>query len=770
MRAVRDAWLRVSRALPRGQTLPDREWASRHRAMLWILRGHVIALPVFLFVQGFGVWGSIAPVLPMALATWVGNSEAASRRARSVAVVIGLLTASAVLVYGWHGQIEGHFHYFVMIALLALYEDWLPFGLAVTYVAVQHGVLGAIAPHAVYNHSGSAWLWAGIHGGFVLAAGAASVATWQLNEDTRARLVAAHHSARKTAERFRLAFESAISGMAMQAPDGQFLRVNTALCEMLGYSESELLRLKFQDVTHPDDVGKDAAHRHSLVDGTLAVYETEKRYRHRDGSVVWVRLGVSAVRDESDQVEYFISQTNDITKRKHFEEELAHRALHDPLTGLPNRTLFFDRLTRAVVLRQRRPGKLAVLFIDLDRFKLVNDGMGHGVGDAVLLEAAIRLSGAVRAGDTVARFGGDEFTIVCEDADQEEACQIAERVLTALGQPFEHEGRTFRLGASVGIRVTERIDVSAEALLQDADVALYSAKGRGRGCFELFDDGMETRGFDLLEAEQDLRHAIGAGELRLHYQPEVVLASGRIVALEALVRWEHPERGLMPPAHFIPLAEDSGLIVELGDWVMRHACAQLAAWRKAGLVDDQLRVAINISPRQLSDPRLLERVTGALTACGLKAAALSLEVTESALVEDSDAALANLEAIKELGVAIALDDFGVGFSSLSRIRELPPVDMIKIDRSFVAGFGRNRADRAVVSAVVSLAAHLGVMVVAEGIEDQEQLDASRELGCDLGQGYLFARPQPADQLTDLLADRFTRGAEPHLADCEPLHG
>jgi diguanylate cyclase (GGDEF)-like protein/PAS domain S-box-containing protein len=769
MRAIRGAFMRVSHLLPRGQTLPDGEWASRHRAMLWILWGHVIALPVFLFFEGFGVWGSIGPVLPLAVAASVGMLEGASRRARSVAVVFGLLTASAVLVYGWHGQIEAHFHFFVMIALLALYEDWLPFGLAVGYVAVEHGVLGALDPHAVYNHGGNPWVWAAVHGGFVLAAAAAGVATWRLNEDTRARMVEAHHGARKTAERFRAAFESGISGMAMVAPDGHFLRVNPALCEMLGYSEQELLGRGFRGITHPEHQAKDAAQFRALLDGAVDVYETEKRYLHRDGSAVWVQLGVQTIRDQDNRVEYFISQIYDITTRKRFEEELAHRALHDPLTGMPNRMLFRDRLTHAVVRLKRHPGQLAVLFVDLDRFKLVNDAMGHGVGDAVLLEAAARLSQAVRTDDTVARFGGDEFTIVCENAGEEDAGRVAQRVLAALAEPFEHQGRQFRLSASVGVRMNGRADVLAETLLRDADIAMYAAKRHGRGRFEIFDGDLRTRGVDLLATEQALRLAIGGGELRLHYQPEVVLSSGRIIAVEALVRWEHPERGLVPPAEFIPLAEESGLIVELGEWVLREACAQLAAWRKAGTVDDQFRVAVNVSGRQLSH-RLLETVTAALTVAGLDPAALCLEITESALVQDPSVALANLEAIKQLGVLIALDDFGVGFSSLSRIRELPPVDVIKIDRSFITGFERSTSDSAVVTAVVSLAAHLGAMVVAEGIECEAQLQALQRLGCDVGQGFFFARPQPPEELAGLLAIGRASGTEAYAAAVGAPHG
>ncbi len=757
-RRARTLYAAVVRWLPRGQTLPDDEWAGRHRAMLWILWAHVAGLPVFLYCQGFGLWGSIAPVLPVAAAAIAGMLRDAGRRARSVAVGLGLLTASAVLVYGWHGQIEAHFHFFVMIALLALYEDWLPFGLAVAYVIVEHGLLGVIAPHDVYSHGGSPWGWAAIHGAFVLAAAAAGVATWGLNEDTRGRLMEADHLARETAERFRISFQSGISGMSIVNPNGMFLRVNRALCEMVGYSEAELLQRGFRDITHPDDRDRDAEHLRGLLDGTRELYETEKRYQHRDGTPVWVQLGVKAVRDEHGAVEYFISQTNDITDRKRIEEELAHRALHDPLTGMPNRALFQDRLSQALVRLKRQPRhQLAVLFVDVDRFKLVNDAMGHAAGDGVLFEAAARLRESVRAGDTVARIGGDEFTIVCENADGEEAARVAQRVLDALAEPFRHDGREFQLSASVGIRVTDVAEVSPDVLLRDADVALYTAKQLGGARYHAFDAASRPGSVDRLATEHGLRQAIGEGQLRLHYQPEIELATGRLVAVEALVRWEHPDGGLIPPGDFIPVAEESGLIVDMGNWVLNEACRQLASWREQGLVDGTFRVAVNVSGRQLSDPGLPQAVVQALDAAGLPPARLCLEITESALVQDTDIALSNLEAIKLLGVVVALDDFGVGFSSLSRIRELPSIDVIKIDRSFIAGFGHSSSDRAVVTAVLSLASYLNVIVVAEGIEEEEQRAQLHELGCEVGQGFLFARPQPPEQIVTLLRSSVDAG-------------
>jgi diguanylate cyclase (GGDEF)-like protein/PAS domain S-box-containing protein len=719
--------------------------------MLWILWGHVLVLPVFSLLRGFSLASSIGWVVPVALAGVAGTLTAAGRRARSVAVVFGLLTASAVLVHAWNGQIEAHFHFFVMIAVLALYEDWLPFGLAIAYVVLEHGVLGAISPHAVYNHGGNPWGWAAIHGLFVLGAVAASVATWRLNEDMRAAMDDARHFAHEQAARFRGAFEGGVTGMALLRPDGRYTSVNRALCGMVGYSREVLLERDFQSITHPADLAASVELHRALLSGALESYETEQRYLHRDGREVWVHLGVTAVRDDDGTVSHLICQAHDITTRRRFEEELTHKALHDHLTGLANRALFLDRLRHALVGLRRRSGEMAILFVDLDRFKLVNDGLGHTAGDKVIREAARRLSAASRAEDTVARFGGDEFTILCENAGEHEAIMIAQRVLAVFARPFIHEGHEFHLRASVGVRVNDLASADADSLLRDADIALYAAKQHGGGRFELFDPDAPQRTTNVLATEQAVRLALRHGELCLHYQPEIDLATKRIIGVEALVRWQHPERGLVPPAEFIPVAEESELIVAMGEWILREACAQLATWRRTGAVRDDVRVAVNVSGRQLSDPELPRIVDAALTAAALEPHALCLEITESAIIRDPELALANLRAIKRQGVLIALDDFGVGFSSLSQIRDLPPVDVIKVDRSFTAGLGSSESDGAVVAAVLNLARSLGLTAVAEGVETGDQLELLKGLGCSVGQGFYLSRPQAPDAIMQLLA-------------------
>jgi diguanylate cyclase (GGDEF)-like protein/PAS domain S-box-containing protein len=534
-------------------------------------------------------------------------------------------------------------------------------------------------------------------------------------------------------------------------PDGRYTSVNRALSGMVGYTEHELLERDFQSITHPDDLAASSEQHRVLLSGALESYEIEQRYLHRDGREVWVQLGVTAVRDDDDSLSYLITQAHDITTRRRFEQELSHEALHDHLTGVANRALFLDRLRHALVGLRRRPGELAILFVDLDRFKLVNDGLGHSVGDEVIREAARRLSEASRAEDTVARFGGDEFTLLCETADEQQAVIIAQRVLAAFARPFTHEGREFHLSASIGIRVNDLASADADSLLRDADIALYAAKEHGGARLEIFDADAPHRTTSVLAAEQALRLALRHEELCLHYQPEIDLVTKRVIAVEALVRWQHPERGLVPPAEFIPVAEESGLIVPIGEWILREACAQLVAWRNAGTARDDVRVAVNVSARQLSHPELPGVVAAALTATGLEPGALCLEITESALIRDPKLALVNLRAIKQQGVLIALDDFGVGFSSLSQIRDLPPVDVIKVDRSFIAGLGSSESDSAVVAAVLSLARSLGLTAVAEGVETETQLELLNGLGCNVGQGFYFSRPQSPDAIADVLS-------------------
>ncbi|HEX2039798.1 MAG TPA: EAL domain-containing protein [Acidimicrobiales bacterium] len=436
--------------------------------------------------------------------------------------------------------------------------------------------------------------------------------------------------------------------------------------------------------------------------------------------------------------------------------EAVHQATHDALTGLPNRTLVIDRLTHALARSRRTPRGLAVLFVDLDRFKVVNDSLGHSVGDEVLIQIAERLQSAVRPGDTVSRLAGDEFVVVCEEfEDEADLLRLGERMAHAIARPLHLYGRETIITASIGIAIACP-ETRAEDLLRDADVAMYRAKERGRSRIEVFDEAMRTRMLDRLETEHALRVAIQQGALVLHYQPTVCLTTGRVLSFEALVRWQHPERGLVPPSEFVPLAEDTGLIVPLGRWALRTACEQLAAWRTARPELDHLQVSVNLSARQFADPHLVALVSEALAASALPPDRLWLEITESALMEEAEATVDTLRALRALGVRISIDDFGTGYSSLSYLKRFP-VDVLKIDRSFVDGLGVDPEDQAIVTAIVSLARALGLGVVAEGVETAEQLDEVRRLGCNSVQGYYLGRPRVASEALERLPSKAMAG-------------
>lgn len=493
---------------------------------------------------------------------------------------------------------------------------------------------------------------------------------------------------------------------------------------------------------HPDDRG--------LVGGEIARVLREPgpfRFEHRvirpDGEVRIVDGRGRVVVGADGRVERMLGTTQDVTEQRAAEQLLEHQALHDPLTGLPNRALFLDRLQHALT-RARRPGSsLAVYFCDVDDFKDVNDSLGHDAGDELLVALPPRLREGLRAGDTVARFGGDEFVILCEDLDSEgEAIRIAERIGAAFALPFELDGRPHHLSVSVGVVFVKGGEAGAAEVLRDADAAMYRAKGGGKGRFELFDAQMRASLVARLQTEADLRRALENGELRLHYQPVADLADGRLVGAEALVRWQHPERGLLAPAEFIAIAEDSGLIAPLGAWVLEEACRQALAWGGGRFV------SVNLSPRQLSHsdvPALLER---ALAETGVDPALLELEITENVLMEQSAGALATLRQLKAMGVRLMLDDFGTGWSSLAYLKRFP-LDGLKIDREFVDGLGSEPEDTAIVAAVLSMAAALELDVIAEGVETEAQLAWLRERGCGLAQGFLLGRPMPAQELAAL---------------------
>jgi diguanylate cyclase (GGDEF)-like protein/PAS domain S-box-containing protein len=691
-----------------------------------------------------------AALLALAAVLGAGLFAAADRAPDwliAAGVAVGTLEISGSIALG-HGPTNlGVQVFYVWVAVYAFYF------LSRRQAAAQLALVGlAYATALVMRHSSGtgAMQWA-ITMGTLTVVGLMLSGLLRRLELRDAESMERMEALREAEERFRRAFDNAPIGMALASLDGRYLRVNPALAALTGYEVDELIGKAFSDITHPEDLKSDLAGLDELLSGELETYETEKRYVHAQGHVLWVQVNVTVVHDGDGGPLHFVAQTQDVTERKRAEAELAHQALHDPLTGLPNRLLFIDRLQVALAHLGRRDGAVAVLFLDLDRFKLINDSHGHDVGDQVLMEMAGRLRGLLRPSDTLSRFGGDEFTILCEDvSSDEDAVVVAERVAEALAEPFPLADREVFLSASIGIALGRDRAMSAGALLRDADAAMYGAKERGRSRYAIYDGAMRLRGAERLETETALRRAIERGELRLHYQPEVDLATGRAVGVEALVRWAHPERGLVAPGEFIPVAEDTGLIVPIGEWVLREACRQARAWQ-GEYGDAPLRMAVNLSGRQLADDNLHDAVAGALADADLPPELLCLEITESAVTEDPQRAQATLRALKRLGVRLAIDDFGVGFSSLSQIRQLPAADEIKIDRSFIAGLGRNREDEAIVASVISLAQSLEVETIGEGVESAEQADRLRELGCDHAQGFHFARPGPAAEAGKVLA-------------------
>ena len=423
---------------------------------------------------------------------------------------------------------------------------------------------------------------------------------------------------------------------------------------------------------------------------------------------------------------------------------LTRQAFQDPLTTLPNRALFMDRLAHALARTERRPQHVAVLFLDIDRFKVINDSLGHGVGDQVLGELSRRLADCVRPEDTIARLGGDEFAILLEDLDDAEgATAVAERVAKALEVPFLLEGREVVVTMSVGVALNTRRPISPEELLRDADLAMYRAKGKGKNRYEVFDADTGAPAIHRLDLELDLRSAVARDEFRLHYQPVVHLETGRVAEFEALVRWQHKDRGLLAPEAFIGLTEETGLIIPIGQWVLTEACRQARLWQEQRPSDPPLTIGINLSARQLQDPDLIGLVSHVLADSGLDPRSLKFEITESVVMQDAPATLATLHTLRELGIRLAIDDFGTGYSSLGYLKRFP-IDTLKIDRSFVEGIVTDPEDAAIVQAVISVAKSLGLSVTAEGIENEAQLRRLKELGCDRGQGFYFGQPLAAE--------------------------
>jgi diguanylate cyclase (GGDEF)-like protein len=598
--------------LPAGRPIADDRWEARHRGIAVLLWLHVPALFVMGLLTHHTLWHSFADVVPVAACGIVAFIPHQSRHVRSGAATLGLVACSAILVHLSGGDVSMHFHFFVVVGVITLYQDWVPFLLAILFVVLHHGILGVLAPHAVYNQGAAQrnpWLWAGIHGAFVLAASVAHVLAWRLNEE---------------------------------------------------------------------------------------------------------------------------------------------QALVDELTRLPNRALLTDRVRLALARRIRDGRDVTVLFVDLDGFKAVNDTMGHASGDRMLVEVAHRIRGIVRQTDTAARLGGDEFAVLLDGHDTRAAVVVADRILTALARPVRLDGNHERtISASIGV-VAVTHETSVDQVLRNADLAMYMAKAAGRGRVEVFEDAMFDEALDRSDLERDLRAAVTDGSITVAYQPCVDLATGEVTGVEALLRWTHPERGNVPPVVFIPIAETTGVILDLGRHVLRTACRDAVRLRDAS---PSLVMAVNVSARQLVSPAFVGDVETALRDSGLAGSALVLEITESMLVNEVDLTVARLTELKALGVRVAIDDFGTGYSSLSYLRHFP-IDILKIDRSFVDQLPGDGA--ALARSIVRLGQSLNLEIVAEGVEDDAQRAELRRLGCVRGQGFLFAEARPLAKIEALL-----RSAEGH---------
>lgn len=521
---------------------------------------------------------------------------------------------------------------------------------------------------------------------------------------------------------------------------------------MFGYTLHDVKEATWWDErVHPDDRDRVLGALKEVMDGGGEVWSEEYRFRRSDDSYVTVIDRAYIARDAAGTPIRLLGSMMDISARKALEERLQHQAFHDPLSNLPNRMLFMDRLRQALARVRRSEGTLAVLFLDLDNFKVINDSLGHHVGDQLLIAVAERLRSCLRTQDTAARLGGDEFTVLLEDvADVRDATHVAERIIEQLRAPFTIHGQDVYTSPSIGVALSSAEHEHADTLLRDADLAMYRAKTGGKARYEVFDRSLNTQAIERLELENDLRRVIEREELRVYYQPVIDLQTGRIVEVEALVRWKHPQRGLISPARFIPLAEETGLILPLGRWVLAEACRQVRAWQLEYPLDPPLMLSVNLSARQFQHPTLLDDISAIVHAAELPAESLKLEITESVAMHDATATISTLWLLKGLGIAIAIDDFGTGYSSLGYLKRFP-IDALKIDRSFVDQLDLNPENRAIVKAVVTLAHTLNLSVTGEGIETLDQLEHLQSLGCERGQGFFFARPVPPEALSDLLA-------------------
>jgi diguanylate cyclase (GGDEF)-like protein/PAS domain S-box-containing protein len=560
-------------------------------------------------------------------------------------------------------------------------------------------------------------------------------------------------TARQSEEAMRLrdrAIESSVNAIVITnhtKPDNPIEYVNPAFERITGYAAAEVIGRNCRFLSREDRDQPEIESIRAAIHEESECHVVLRNYR-KDGSLFWNDLSIAPVRDHSGRVTHFIGVQNDITETKRYQDELERQANYDALTGLPNRSLLQDRLKQAIAFAQRQNHSVAVAFIDLDRFKFINDSLGHNAGDRLLQTVAERIKSCLRQFDTVARYAGDEFVLVLYDQLSEETISaLLQRVLDNVSKPFQIDKQDVYVTCSIGVSVFPQDGREVGALLKNADAAMFRAKERGRNNFRFYTAEMNSRVAEHLSLETDLRRALERGELLLHYQPQVDLPSGRIVGAEALARWQHPQKGMIAPGRFIPLAEETGLILPLGEWVLQTACTQNKAWRDAGL--PPVTMSVNISVRQFMRKDLIESLAKVIEASGLDARQLELEVTESLIMHNAEEFVATLRKLRAIGIKLAIDDFGTGYSSLNYLKQLP-VDRLKVDQSFVRDIFKDAGGATIAEAIITLGHSLGLKVIAEGVETGEQLDFLRHKLCDEFQGYYFSRPLPADKFTALL--------------------
>lgn len=752
--SVRAVLARVAKVLPRGASLPDEDWSARHRWMLVVLWTHFVGLLVWGGSTDLSLWPLALMVNTIAVCGIVATAHGLGRRLRAAVVCIGLLTSSTAVVYLMGGAIEGHFHFFVMVTLLALYEEWFPYLVAFAYVLAHHGLFGILSPHTVFNHEGgihNPLKWAAIHALFIAGLGIVNLVSWRINETSRLLMA-------QSEERFRSAFDDAPTSMALVGLDSVVQQVNEAMCVRTGFSSSEMVGNPLGELIAEEDRGM------SWFPSTDSG-EIEVRYRRKDGTIGWGLWHHSILRDQHGQANAFISHCVDVTKRWHAEQELVWQANHDALTRLPSREFFIKKMEAALDRRDQSDATgVAVLFVDLDDFKSINDSLGHEAGDQLLTAVAERLSRVLRPEDVLARFGGDEFSVLLPGiVDEQQAVQVAGRLAEALRAPLVVAGVPRYVSASVGLRLSGPLDVDIDpkTILRDADAAMYRAKELGKGRCEVFDVSMRESAVERLDFEQGLRGALERDEFRLVFQPIVSLGDRRVSGVEALLRWHHPVHGVIAPMRFIPLIERNGLIVPIGAWVLREACRQFVSWDHG-----QLTLSVNVAVQQLASEGFVEVVQSLIEESRIAPERLCLEITETSMMEDLRFLVQTLDELKALGVRIAIDDFGVGYASLRQLRTRIPVDTLKIDRSFIAGMTNDRGDATIVEGIIRLAHALGLQVVAEGIETPEQAAILEQWSCQSGQGYLFAKPMDADAIAALMPVGRARAAA-DLRPCQP---